>query len=200
MKIFQVLKKNLAVFGFIPNQQQNNHWKLNVRQKVSLIWHFITLFSYIVFILVDASGIEDNVSAISASTLGTAVFMSFISIIYKNDEIFNVIENFEYELLLRESCLILIRSRKIDHVATDNFFLLHFHCPLVLAGSSIDAKSCEMYEKTVRFVEKLSETMYVVMIKLLLPTLLLPKAILSYFIYFTTDAGSAAFQLPLPTW
>lgn len=70
----------------------------------------------------------------------------------------------------------------------------------LLEGSSKSAVSQAIYEKTNRFVEILSGTIYAIGLKLLLPIFVMPKAILSYFIYFTTDAGRAAFELPIPAW
>lgn len=55
-------------------------------------------------------------------------------------------------------------------------------------------------ERINQLVEKLSEIICSVGVKLVAPGIILPKVIFSYFIYFTTDAGSAAFGLPLPMW
>lgn len=67
-------------------------------------------------------------------------------------------------------------------------------------GSKKNPKSQALYEKTNRLVEKLSVIAYLVIIKLGLPGLMLANEIVSYFIYFTTDAGSDAFELPFSAW
>lgn len=54
------------------------------------------------------------------------------------------------------------------------------------------------YEKINQLVEKLSEIIYFIAIKLGVAGLVLPKSVISYFLYFTTDAGAEAFELPLP--
>lgn len=56
-----------------------------------------------------------------------------------------------------------------------------------------------MYEKTNRLVEKVSNMIYIGMMKWGVPFFVLPKAIVSYVTYFTTDAGSEAFELPFLT-
>lgn len=53
-----------------------------------------------------------------------------------------------------------------------------------------------MYEETSRLVEKVSNMIYVGMMKWGVPLFVLPKAVISYVTYFTTDAGSASFELP----
>lgn len=70
----------------------------------------------------------------------------------------------------------------------------------MMTGSRNNAASRVMYEKTNRFVENLCKITYTIGRKLLVPIFILPKAFLSYFTYFTTDAGRAAFELPFPLW
>lgn len=106
MIIFQVLKKNMAVIGLVPKQQQSNQWTLNGRHKVSLICHCIAVISNIVFIFSEANGVEEYMAAIFVTSASSAVAMSFINLIHKNDEIFNVIEGCEKELTTSKSCLI----------------------------------------------------------------------------------------------
>lgn len=57
-----------------------------------------------------------------------------------------------------------------------------------------------MFEKTNRFTEKLSELVDLVVVKFSVPCFILPKAIVSYYLYLTTGFRSDAFDLPLPMW
>lgn len=61
-------------------------------------------------------------------------------------------------------------------------------------------KSKAMYEKTNRFAEKFSQTLNFVLVHVSVPIYIIPKAIISLFIYYTTDAGPDAFELALPVW
>lgn len=72
--------------------------------------------------------------------------------------------------------------------------------PAFSLGMDTNPSSRAMYEKGNRIIEKSSKIIYFAAIKLGVPGFLLPKAILSYFTYFSTDAGSEAFELPLPAW
>lgn len=68
------------------------------------------------------------------------------------------------------------------------------------SGSNDNPASRAIHAETNQLGEKFSKIFYFAATKLAVPGLLLPKAMLSYFIYFTTDAGRAAFDLPFPAW
>ena len=57
-----------------------------------------------------------------------------------------------------------------------------------------------MYEKTDRLVEKISKIIEILIVYVSPPSFVLPNAVYSYFVYFTTDLGPDAFELPFPTW
>lgn len=57
-----------------------------------------------------------------------------------------------------------------------------------------------MIEKTHHFVEKSCKTAYFIIVQVAVPSVILPKAIVSYFIYFTTDADRSAFELSFQGW
>lgn len=59
----------------------------------------------------------------------------------------------------------------------------------------------ELYEKSNRKVEFVSEVLRFVIVKVTVPAAILPIAFISYYKYFTsTDLGSDAFELPAPFW
>lgn len=55
-------------------------------------------------------------------------------------------------------------------------------------------------EKTNEFVEKYSKIGMFFMEYGVLPSFILPKATISFIIYFTTGLGNDAFDLPVPMW
>lgn len=57
-----------------------------------------------------------------------------------------------------------------------------------------------IFAKTNELVEKYSETVKFFLIHVAVPCLICPKLIISVFIYFTTDVGNDAFDLPLRMW
>lgn len=64
IKVLQSARKKLAVLGFIPNHQKNNHWKFNGRQKSFLICNFLLINSLIIFDVREAKGTEEHMATI----------------------------------------------------------------------------------------------------------------------------------------
>lgn len=195
MIIFQVVKINAATIGLFPNQQQ----KLNGRQKASLILYFLAISSIVAFILFEASTIEEFMHGIFVITSITSIGLNFISVIYKNDEIFKVIKDCEKELTMSKFWLISNKRNELDQTLTISSICFIRYPLSINLGLSNNAESQVMYKDTNRFVENWCDITYAIGRKFLLPTLILPKTILSYFIYFTTDAGNSAFELPFPS-
>lgn len=61
-------------------------------------------------------------------------------------------------------------------------------------------KSKAIYEKTNRITEMICKFMYFFIVSVVVPGFILPKAFYSFFIYFTTELGNYAFELPVPMW
>lgn len=57
-----------------------------------------------------------------------------------------------------------------------------------------------MYERTNQQAENYSKIIYFLIVYVSAPSFVLPKAMLSYFLYFTTDLGFEAFEMPIPQW
>lgn len=57
-----------------------------------------------------------------------------------------------------------------------------------------------IYEKTNQVVEKYSNIGIFAMKNVIVPSFLLTKAFVTFFIYFNTDLGNDAFTLPIPMW
>lgn len=57
-----------------------------------------------------------------------------------------------------------------------------------------------IFHETMKLIEKLSEITFFVMVKVTPITACLLRCAYTFFIYFTTDAGNAAFELPFPMW
>lgn len=61
-------------------------------------------------------------------------------------------------------------------------------------------KSKRKYEKTNRNMEKWSEIVYFLTVKVTVVCLIGPRFVVSFFVYFTTNLGADAFELPILTW
>lgn len=70
----------------------------------------------------------------------------------------------------------------------------------IFSGSIRTPASRAVIQRTIQRVEKISEIIYFVAINFGVPGVILPKALKSFFTYFTTDSGSDAFELPYVMW
>lgn len=61
-------------------------------------------------------------------------------------------------------------------------------------------KSAAVYGKANRFAEKFSKIINFFLVRVTICLVLCPKAIVSFFVFYTTDAGPDAFELALPIW
>lgn len=92
MKYYQILYKNLAAIGFIPIQQQNTHWPLNVQQ-IFCIFKYSTDVIFIgVYVFCKADGIDQYMVTTFALTVLVGIALSFLSMIFKNEKLFDMIE------------------------------------------------------------------------------------------------------------
>lgn len=62
------------------------------------------------------------------------------------------------------------------------------------------AESMAIYMETNRNVERMSKIGYYILVRVSVPCFVLPKAIYSFYQYFTTDFGNEGFELSLPMW
>lgn len=82
----------------------------------------------------------------------------------------------------------------------DIFRILGFYSEKHLLAGLKYAASEKRFTKINRQVEKMSEIVYFIMVKISVPAILGPKAIHSYYTHFSTDLGADAFESPLPMW
>lgn len=61
-------------------------------------------------------------------------------------------------------------------------------------------ESKAMYEKINQLAEKLSKLAVFFFRKVSIPFVIIPTTVKCYFTYYTTDLGTAAFELPIPMW
>lgn len=92
MKIFQRIQRILATMGFTANQQQSNHGKSNFRQMAFVAVCAVNAILLVFYISLEANTIDEYMDAIFSLTVVVGIMMAFISLIFKNDDIFTNIE------------------------------------------------------------------------------------------------------------
>lgn len=64
----------------------------------------------------------------------------------------------------------------------------------------VNPASMAIYEKSNQQIEEYGNALSIFMRKVSIPCLIMPKVVISFITYFTTDLGNDAFQLPFHIW
>lgn len=183
MKLFQSTQKSLAFGGFIKNQPAFNRTQLRM-----MFLSILFLGLQCIYLFHVANTPRQYMDSIFMTTVGILVFIAFVSSIFNTTAIFDLIYQFE-ETISKSECFRLSSIR--------------FDCEIEFAKIVLGLKypkSKALYEKTNRQVELISKIIQFVVLYVSPPVLVLPNAIICLFMYFTTDLGNDAFNLPFPTW
>lgn len=93
LKVLQTIRKNFAAMGFTPNQQRNNQWwQLSCGQIVAVFICSINSTSIGLYVFREADRLDEYIDSGFPLTATIASTIIFISIILKNDELFDLIE------------------------------------------------------------------------------------------------------------
>ena len=187
MKIFKTVQKHLASLGYIKNQSS-----LNIRQLSICFLSIVAIISLSLYLFCFANTQKEFMDSIFMTVSGVLVFISNLSTANKLTTIFIFIDRTEQ----------VINESKFLHSFVSlemNLDKTYFLRPKKSLGLKYP-KSKKMYKKTNRLVEKLCKIAYFIIVKVSAPCLAIPKALLSFFMYFTTDLGPNAFELPIPAW
>lgn len=98
MKVLQIVQENLGAMGFFPNVQQNNRCQFNRKQKISTFQFFYAIAAIALFVIYEARTIEEYMHSILTLIIILGITASYISIIFKNDQIFFGIDFCEKQL------------------------------------------------------------------------------------------------------
>lgn len=188
MKILQTIRHDLALIGYSANQHPYNIQQLEHGFKSTLAAAMQCVY---LFFIAETS--KEFIDSTFMATVAILVLISFVSTAQKTTIIFNFID-------------------EVEKIANNSEFRINFCsnsiCPIIVEDNSQfikitglhHPKSKKMYEKTNRLAEKCSKIICFLIMKMSIPGFVLPKAIFSYFRYFTTDAGPNAFELPILAW
>lgn len=186
MKIFKIIQKHYAVLGIGPPNQLAQKNAFNVRILIGFSLFGYLIASQLVYIFRVANGFIDYIVCICSTSAGIIVFIGFLSIVFQKSTLFKSIKNMEKLINSSKPCQgasILLRKLK---------WFISIGCKY--------PESKVFFLKTNRQVERLSEIIFMVMIKIAVHLLMLPKCIASFCDYFMTDAGRDSFILPFPMW
>lgn len=191
MKVFQAIQRHYATLGISrsPNQP-NQKYLFNKRIffGFGLFGYFI--LSQFVYIFCVASGLMEYVVCISATSASIIQFVCFAAIVYRKSILFECFNKTEELIDTSPNQFLLIAFRWINWNVKLFVFILGCKYP----------QSEAFFMKANRQVERLTEIIFIGIVKIALQLIMLSKAFICFGIYFTTDSGSDSFDLPFPMW
>lgn len=90
----------MATMGFTPNQQQNHQRQLNFSQFFCIFTYSMNIIAIGAYVFREADRIDEYIELTFSLTVIGGVLIAFISIILKNDKLFNMIEATAEEITL----------------------------------------------------------------------------------------------------
>lgn len=183
MKIFQSTVEFLAIVGITPQSRS-----FNIRSLLALMAFAIIVILVCAFLFCEASNFKEYTESIYISSVSIAIFSTYSFVIWKKDNIFLFIDCWESIAVTSE-----YQSWKVRILWTKSF------CVQNILGSQNPASKI-IYVKIIEKVEKWSRFIHIVLLYVTVPSFVLPKYVVSFYLFYTTDLGNDAFELPLPVW
>lgn len=182
MKIFQLLQRLLRMVG-ISSTQTLQEDPFNLKNIIILIiFVFFCIFSTI-FIFFEAKTSKAFSESICISLTMYSIVLIFLEFIQKIEQL---IADFESAIQKR-----LLENKKL------NEYVKHINGWHV--SGIKNPTLADIYVKVNEKVDKWTDFFYLTIVKLS-PILMMPRFILTFFSYFSTDSGAEAFKLPFPMW
>lgn len=181
MKPLETAEKHLEAIGFRKNQH-----RLNAIQLGFVLENFVNIVLTCISVCHVIDTPEMFMICVLMFVIITLVFVSRVSTVYKTKNLFVFIERYKEMIIQSKKEInknIGCMARLIENMVSGNKY-----------GASGEI------EKTHQFVEKCCKTLHFAMVQFGVPAFILPRAFVSYFLYFITDANRDAFVLPIPTW
>lgn len=178
-ELWAIGHKRCAITPPILTQCKNSNVSCDFRIIVSLILYCVYFFHV-------ASSFKDYIECTTTTSAHIIFGVCYGSIVFKMPELFENIRVMEKVIEMSEQI-----SGISCHPSLDNNLFI---------GSSKHQASKALFEKTCQEVEKWSEIIFFMMMRLSLPCIMLPVCIGSFFVYFTTNLGNESFILAIPMW
>lgn len=183
MKIIQSGLEYLAVMGV-----SHSETLINVKFLVALFFQVVNVSGNFAFLFHEASTFVEYANSIFLTSTVTTVAVCFLMMALSRELIFETIGAFE-KLVEKSECSN-FPFRKQKNIELKNPKFAGMKTPTLRS----------MYEETNRVVEKWSKLAFLAFARLTPIAFVFSKAALIYLIYYITDEGSDAFDLPYSMW
>lgn len=186
MQTLLEVQQNFNWIGLSPKLNQLNHVVLRI-----LILNFLGVFSLWIYLIHVPDSPQEYMESIFVVTASTGISLSYTSTIFIRKKLylfFNGVNVFYSE-----------SKWNFDQLTREKYEFHKINSKLIKIGFKSSTSKATL-SNTNKFVEKYSKIGMLFIKFVFTLGYISPKVIISFFIYFTTDAGNDAFNLPLPMW
>lgn len=195
MKTFRTVREQYAILGIDGSSNQSPKIGLiNTRVVFGFLLFGCLIASQFIYMFHITSDFMEYMQCISSTSATFIIFICLVAIVLRKNTVFETIDNLEKLITASRiqslSMIIVRRCKWFDR----DFILKTF--PL----GCKHRKSEAFFRNVNQQVERLSESVFIVSMKILIQIVLLPKCVVSYGVYFFTESQSDSFQLSIPIW
>lgn len=152
------------------------------------------IISYCVFMYYEANTFQEYTESFYVTSTDVLVALCFANVVFRVDGFFKFID----------ACVEIVASSEWNLKKNLGIILFIESVQLMIKIQNVPGQQCPgskaIYDEIDQQIEKWSEIIRLAAGKGTPICLILPKSLLSFFLYFATDSGSESFLLPLPMW
>lgn len=188
MKIMETVRSQLNYVGMRSHQAIKGHL-FNIRNLTMLFILWMYIFCCTMYLIDGATNLKDFADCMYFNITGAATALNFAFINWKMAKIFRFMDNLE-DIVNSSKCQ--IKMNLILFVV--NSFIRYFFS-IGLMNPTLKT----IYRKTNEEIKKVHKILNFALVKSTPVCVTIPVFIASFVAYFTTDLGTEAFELPIPT-
>lgn len=194
MKLFETFRTNVALIGITSNVNASaNSFDFGRKYLISVITWSIGILGWI-FLICEANTFIELTTTIYIASACTVVAISFTIVIFQTSNIFKFADGCERVIV--DLCEIIVENG--TEITLLEFWSSHGDFDNRIFFSEMESKM--IFKRINRQIEKWCGIVYFVVAKMTPIFWISPKLIYSLIVYFTTDLGNEAFELPYPEW
>lgn len=190
MKVLEIVQTHLSILGI-----SSTEYPFNRRILFGFLLFGSCMVLHFTYIFCDATGFMDYVVSICLTLASAVIFATFATIHSKRVLLFDSIEKIEQFV---DTSKMIMSSTLATSLSLN--IIVGFQNGICSISGSEYPKSKIFFLKTQQQVERSSEKVFRIIMKILLKLFLLPKCVVSFVNYLITDSGCDSFDLPVPFW
>lgn len=192
MKLFQATRAYFERYGLSPN--------CNCFNQSIVVGSFVAIMAMVLdfmFVIRVAKTVEEFANWLYITTAIVSLDLSYAITIHKKSKLFDYFTQFDQNVATSRLTIQMKKRQFFNNFLNTRLSNLTHK---IFSGTANLHTSKAIYYESNQLVEKLCRVLFFLFVNVFAPGLMLPKVVLSFFLYFNTDSRADAFDLPFPMW